>query len=328
MLIHYSEDLESVAPQTADRNTPLSVRMSCFRILYTVKTMLMILICNLLLPYRLSRLGPGLAWGDVDGDNDLDLFMGQSRTSGSELFLQQEGGSFVKKEQSTFQILSSFLLRIWGLSFWMLIRMATLICMSHPVDMIHPWSLYLRDRLFLNQGEGDFVLGLPNTPDLQDAGGAVCAADFDRDGDLDLFVGGRIVPGKYPVTPNSRLLVNQAGVFSDQTENLAPQLMKAGLVNSAVWSDYDGDGWIDLFIASEWGPIRVWKNEDGKLQETTEDLGFSNTTGWWTSILPPLISIPMVTWTMRWAILDTTRKYTASSKEPLVLHWGDMDGIR
>ena len=108
-------------------------------------------------------------------------------------------------------------------------------------------SLYLRDRLFLNQGKGNFVLGLPNTPDLRDASGAVCAADFDRDGILICLLEVVWFQESIPY-PKSRLLVNQDGVFSDQTEPLAPRLLEVGLVNSAVWSDYDDDGWVDLLL--------------------------------------------------------------------------------
>ena len=278
-----------------------------------------------LLPYRLSRLGPGIAWGDVDGDEDLDLFMGQSRTSGSELYLKQADGSFVKKEQKYFSDSQLIPFKDMGSLFLDADSDGDLdlYVASGGYDPAVR-SLYLRDRLFLNQGKGEFVLGLPNTPDLRDASGAVCAADFDRDGDLDLFVGGRLVPGKYPVTPNSRLLVNQGGVFSDQTKNLSPGLLQAGLVNSAVWSDYDGDGWIDLWVACEWGSIRVWRNENGVFKETTESLGLSNTKGWWTSILPVDIDSDG---DMDYAVgnLGYNTKYTASMKEPLVLHWGEMD---
>ena len=113
-----------------------------------------------------------------------------------------------------------------------------------------------------------------------------------------------MVPGKYPVTPNSRLLVNQAGVFSDQTENLAPQLMKAGLVNSAVWSDYDGDGWIDLWLPVSGDPSGYGKMRMGNYRRPRKISVFQ---------IPldgghpfcPLISIPMAIWTTQWEILGT-----------------------
>ena len=279
-----------------------------------------------LLPYRLSQLGPGISWGDVDNDGDLDLFAGQSRISGSELYLQDSGGSFIKKEQKYFSDSQLVPFKDMGSLFLDADSDGDLdlYVTSGGYDP-GVRSLYLRDRLFLNQGKGDFVLGLPNTPDVRDCSGTVCAADFDRDGDLDLFVGGRLVPGKYPQTPKSRLLLNQDGVFSDQTERLASGLMDAGLVNSAVWSDHNGDGWIDLWIVPEWGSIRVWENQKGKLIEVTSTLGVQEDKGWWTSILPIDFDSDG---DMDYAVgnLGYNSKYSASPQEPMVLHWGDMDG--
>ena len=100
--------------------------------------------------------------------------------------------------------------------------------------------------------------------------------------------------------------MNQDGVFSDQTEPLAPRLLEAGLVNSAVWSDYDDDGWVDLLVASEWGPIRVWKNENGKLKETTKISVFQISMDGGHPFCP-LISIPMGIWTTLWEILGITQ---------------------
>ena len=279
-----------------------------------------------LLPYRLSRLGPGMSWGDVDNDGDLDLFFGQSRASGSELYLQDSEGSFVKKEQKYFSDSQLIPFKDMGSLFFDADSDGDLdlYVASGGYDP-GVRSLYLRDRLFLNKGHGDFVLGLPNTPDIRDSSGPVCAADFDRDGDLDLFIGGRLVPGEYPKTPKSRLLLNFEGVFTDVTTRLAPGLIDAGLVNASVWSDYDGDGWLDLWVVSEWGPVRVWRNQKGKLGEVTQDLGLDNSKGWWTSILPIDFDSDG---DMDYAVgnLGYNTKYSASPAEPLVLHWGDMDG--
>ena len=120
-----------------------------------------------LLPYRLSRLGPGIAWGDVDGDEDLDLFMGQSRASGSELYLKQADGSFVKKEQKYFSDAQLIPFKDMGSLFLDADSDGDLdlYVASGGYDPAVR-SLYLRDQLFLNQGKGEFVLGLPNTPDL------------------------------------------------------------------------------------------------------------------------------------------------------------------
>jgi hypothetical protein len=111
----------------------------------------------------------------------------------------------------------------------------------------------------------------------------------------------------------------------DQTLTLAPGLSDGGLVNSAVWSDFDGDGWIDLWVVPEWGEIRVWKNNEGRLSEVTSSLGLQKYKGWWTSILPVDYDSDG---DMDYAVgnLGFNTKYKASLKEPLILHWGDMDG--
>jgi hypothetical protein len=119
---------------------------------------------------------------------------------------------------------------------------------------------------------------------LRDSGSIAAAADFDRDGDLDLYVGGRTVPAQYPETPESRLLRNDGGKFKDVTSELAPALQRSGLVNSALWSDVNGDGWIDLLVTHEWGPIKLFVNDGGRLRDATPSSGLANLLGWWNGI--------------------------------------------
>ena len=104
-------------------------------------------------------------------------------------------------------------------------------------------------------------------PALSDSGSCVTAADFDRDGDLDLFVGGRVIPGEYPASPQSRLLVNQSDEspkFTDGTQELSTGLGECGLVTSALWTDVDSDGWLDLMVTTEWGPRPIVPQPTGK----------------------------------------------------------------
>ena len=118
-----------------------------------------------------------------------------------------------------------------------------------------------------------------------DGWGAVAVADFDRDGDLDLFVGGRSIPGQYPLTPNSRLLANQRGRLRDVTDRFAPGLRKTGLVTSAIWSDVDNDGWLDLVVTHDWGPVKLYHNDRGqRLMDRTSSAGLATRTGWWNGI--------------------------------------------
>ena len=114
------------------------------------------------------------------------------------------------------------------------------------------------------------------------------AADVNRDGDLDLFVGGRVVPREYPVAPLSYLLINESSPgkprFVNRTAELAPELERTGLVTSAVWSDANADGWVDLVVTHEWGPVKLFTNKGGKLFDQTDAVGLAKYKGWWNGI--------------------------------------------
>ncbi|HEY4989373.1 MAG TPA: CRTAC1 family protein, partial [Opitutaceae bacterium] len=142
-------------------------------------------------------------------------------------------------------------------------------------------------RLYLNDGHGAFRPAAPDAlPRLSLSAGAIAAADFDRDGRLDVFIGARLVPGQYPLTPRSVLLANRGGRFEDVTDALAPGLAEVGMVTSALWSDVDGDGWPDLVLTLEWGSVRYFHNGKGRgFEDWTERAGFAAAgRGWWTSI--------------------------------------------
>ncbi len=142
-------------------------------------------------------------------------------------------------------------------------------------------------RLYYGDGHGGLRPADEGAlPPLPINAGAVAAADFDRDGSLDVFIGGRIVSGEYPFAPQSALLRNHAGKFEDVTDTLAPGLREVGMVTSALWSDVDGDGWLDLLLTLEWGNVKYFHNNQGKgFEDWTEKAGFAaGGTGWWTSI--------------------------------------------
>jgi hypothetical protein len=153
----------------------------------------------------------------------------------------------------------------------------------------------------------------------------VAAADFDRDGDLDLFVGGRVVKTRYPTTPNSRLLRNDSGKFSEVTDKVAPGLRLTGMVTGAIWSDFDDDGWLDLLVTHEWGPVGVWKNENGKLTNVSASAGTADRLGWWTGITAADVDGDG---DMDYAVgnLGLNTKYHASKEKPYLLYFGDLDG--
>ncbi|MFP6887857.1 MAG: FG-GAP-like repeat-containing protein, partial [Opitutales bacterium] len=279
-----------------------------------------------LLPHRLSRLGPGMAWGDADADGDEDVFLGAASSHPSILALNDGNGTFTQKKQLYFENEQLLPFEDMGSVFFDADSDGDLdlFVVSGGFDP-RPKPLYLRDRLFLNDGKANFKLSLGGTPNLRDSGGPVTATDFDRDGDLDLFVGSRVVRTRYPTTPNSRLLRNDAGKFVDVTDALAPGLRTTGMVTGALWSDIDADGWLDLIVTHEWGPVAVWKNTGGKLTNFSTQAGTADLSGWWTGIASADVDEDG---DLDYAVgnLGLNSKYHASKEKPYLAYYGDLDG--
>ena len=262
-----------------------------------------------------------MAWGDVDGDGDDDLLLGGAAGSSAQLYLN-EGGQLGHQVVPAFdqdqdaEDMAPLFFDADG---------------DHDLDLYvvsggvecEPNSPILRDRLYMNDGAGGFVRADSSTlPDMQVSGGVVCAADYDRDGDLDLFVGGRIVPGRYPETPRNQLLRNNGkGTFADATSE---ELGSTGLVTSALWSDVDSDGWVDLLMTHEWGPVKIFTNRAGKLTEVSVP-EIDERTGWWNSIAGADVDGDG---DMDYAVgnVGLNTKYEASSDHPTLLYYGDLDG--
>jgi len=237
-----------------------------------------------LLPWKLSQVGPGLAVGDVDGDGAEDLYLGGAAGFSGQLCHRQSDGRFRISDQPCFK--QDQASEDMGALFFDADgdEDADLYVVSGGVECA-PGDALLRDRLYLNDGKGIFRKAPDGLlPDIRDSGSVVVAADFDRDGDLDLFIGGRCVPGSYPLPANSRLLRNEDGRFADRTDELAAALRLSGLVTGAVWSDVNDDGWNDLLITHEWGPIKLMLNEQGHLVDRTRVAGLAERSGWWTGI--------------------------------------------
>jgi len=235
-----------------------------------------------LLPHLHSQDGPGLAVADVDGNGLEDLFAGNGRRHSGVLFLQQPDGRFEQRslgDEADSEDLGVLFFDADGDAD------ADLYIVSGSSEF-RAYDPKLRDRLFLNDGAGRFTLAADAVPDLTFAGSTVNAADFDRDGDLDLFIGGRLVPQSYPLPERSALLRNDTrdgrAAFADATEALAPGLLELGMVSAALWTDYDNDGWVDLLVAGEWMPLTFFHNEEGRLVKA--DLLATPSGGWWNSI--------------------------------------------
>ncbi|WP_420149609.1 VCBS repeat-containing protein [Spirosoma sp.] len=236
--------------------------------------------------HKLTEYGPALTVGDVNGDGLMDMVVGGSSNYSTEVLLQQPSGRFVRKP------LPAKLSEDAGLLLFDADADGDLdLYAASGSTEFNPDQLAdaLRHRLYVNDGKGTFTLAQNALPNFRVDGSCVKAADFDRDGDLDLFVGGRVEPYKYPMGVPSYLLRNdsQKGQpkFADVTAQLAPTLAKGGLTCDALWTDYDKDGYVDLLLASEWAPLTMLRNEKGKFKPLDKS-GLSDKSGFWNSITP------------------------------------------
>ncbi|HZB12787.1 MAG TPA: VCBS repeat-containing protein, partial [Chryseolinea sp.] len=229
------------------------------------------------LPHKHSQGGPGIAVGDVNSDNLEDFIIGGSASKPAKIFFQEKNGSF--KNDS----LQAKEAEDMGLLLFDVDQDGDqdLYCVSGSSEFKNRKENY-QDRLYRNIGNGKFQYDSTALPKIESSGSCVVANDFDHDGDLDLFVGGRIVPQRYPESPESYLLINDGrGKFENSTDKFSPALSKVGMVSAALWSDINNDGWSDLAVVGEWMPITFFINEGGK---SFTPLKLPETTGWWNSI--------------------------------------------
>ncbi|MGO4920487.1 VCBS repeat-containing protein [Maribacter spongiicola] len=239
------------------------------------------------IPHKFSQYGPSISVGDINGDNLEDMFIVGSRGESETWFIQTEQSTFIQKNvayksnEKLEEDSSSLLFDVdndGDLDLYIARGSA-----QYPSGNI----LY-KDQLLLNDGKGNFTDFSQAIPDLNTNTTCVKAADFDNDGDLDLFVGGRVLPFAYPSSDRSYIFENQSEgdniKFVDVTVKMNPKFEFAGLVSDAIWTDFNNDFWPDLIIASEWMPLRFFANRNGKLVEITEDTGIQNHLGWWNSL--------------------------------------------
>jgi hypothetical protein len=275
------------------------------------------------IPHKLSQYGPGIAVGDIDNNGFDDFYIGGSSGNSGVFFMQGSDGKFTLDSSRLLQK-DDPLYEDMGVLFFDADNDKDLdvymVSGSYEIPPNHPIS---NDRLFINDGRGKFTKATTALPKDSANGSCVRAADFDGDGDLDLFVGGRVVSGAYPKTPKSFLLENTGGKFIDATEKFCPELKNIGMVTDALFTDFDNDGKVDLIVVGEWMPITFFKNT-GKGFEKIKT-GIEDHVGWWNSITAGDFDndgdIDYIA-----GNLGLNTNYTCSSSEPLTIIAKDIDG--
>lgn len=278
-----------------------------------------------LLPAKLSQLGPGVAVADVNADGMDDVYVGGAAGAAGSLFISVGDGKFAEQSSRSLELtkkheaMGVVFLDVNGDGYQDLF-------IANGSYEFPKNSPLLKNQLFVNDGSGRFVFapGGALTGDA-DASSVVVASDFDGDGDLDLFVGGRCVADAYPVTPRSHLLQNNGGKFIDITDAVAPGLSSVGLVTSALWSDVDNDGKPDLLVTTEWGPVHYFHNTGSQLKNKTADAKLGDRKGWWNAITACDVNQDG---SMDYVVLNVGRntKYGRPYPgHPAVLFYGDME---
>ncbi|MFN0066934.1 MAG: FG-GAP-like repeat-containing protein [Limisphaerales bacterium] len=271
-----------------------------------------------LLPNRLSQLGPGLGWIDLDGDGRDELVIGAGVGESPGVFTVGRGGEFVRRTDPAFAAPApAEHTSVLGLpradgGMQLLAGFSGYEAAGEP-----PAPVQVYDPATAGS--------VPVAPPMPASPGPLALGDVDGDGRLELFVGSRVLPGRYPESGGSLVLRQEDGRFQPDPRLSAP-LQSAGMVSGAVWTDLTGDGLPELVLACEWGPLRIFSNDRGQLREATREWGLHEFTGWWNGVAAGdfdgdgRLDLAASNWGLN-------TKYQASRQHPRRLHYGDFNGV-
>lgn len=237
---------------------------------------------QLLLPQKQSTKGTGITVGDINGDGLDDFFVGNAAGAAAELYLQNKDNTFRSIQKTLWQKEAGY--EDANAHFFDADgdKDLDLYVVSAGYELAIEDAL-LQDRLYINDGRGNFTKASGALPKMLTSGKAITTADYDQDGDLDIFVGGNVIPGRYPEAPRSYLLNNDQGKFTDVALDI-DGLAEIGMVSEALFTDADNDSDLDLMIVGEWMAPQFFSNIKGRLEKVNNTSGLDKTEGWWFSV--------------------------------------------